>query len=311
MMANTPLTASEAVPRSLNLERLGILYARIALGAAFLSGIADRFGLYTGRNVGYGDFDGFLRYTAKVNSFMPASTIPFLAWAATVAELSLGIALILGLWPRWVALSSALLLVLFGTAMAISFGIKSPLDYSVFSASAGAVLLALYEKWRIWREIVKKMSPAMRVAASVISALTMPMVPCLASSQNEKPEILQVREAVWRAWFANDTAALERLVPPDTLVISAGENKWKTQTDVFQTAAQFSSAGAKLIRLEFPRTEIQRYGDVAVVHSQYLVETELNGKRSLESGRVTEIFVRRHGKWTNPSWHTDAFSPNL
>jgi hypothetical protein len=27
--------------------------------------------------------------------------------------------------------------------MAISFGIKSPLDYSVFSASAGAVLLAL------------------------------------------------------------------------------------------------------------------------------------------------------------------------
>jgi putative oxidoreductase len=38
------------------------------------------------------------------------------------------------------------LLVLFGTAMAISFGIKAPLDYSVFSASACAVLLALYEE---------------------------------------------------------------------------------------------------------------------------------------------------------------------
>jgi len=37
------------------------------------------------------------------------------------------------------------LLVLFGVAMAISFGIKSPMDYSVFSASAGAVLLALYQ----------------------------------------------------------------------------------------------------------------------------------------------------------------------
>lgn len=145
MMANTPLTASEAVPRSLNLERLGILYARVALGAAFLSGIVDRFGLYWGRNVGYGNFDGFISYTAKVNSFMPASTIPFLAWTATAAEFTLGIALILGIWPRWVALGSALLLVLFGTAMAISFGIKSPLDYSVFSASAGAVLLALYE----------------------------------------------------------------------------------------------------------------------------------------------------------------------
>lgn len=130
--------------RTLKLERLGILYARVALGAAFLSGIADRFGLYTGRNVGYGDFAGFEAYTAKVNSFMPASTIPFLAWAATAAEFTLGVALILGIRPRWVALASALLLMLFGTAMAISFGIKSPMDYSVFSASAAAVLLALY-----------------------------------------------------------------------------------------------------------------------------------------------------------------------
>jgi len=124
-------------------ERWGILYLRLALAAAFLSGIASRFGLY-GRNVGFGNFDGFMKYTAQVNSFMPASTIPFLAWAATCAELGLGVALILGIWPRWVALASAVLLGLFGIAMAISFGIKSPLDYSVFSASAGALVLAMY-----------------------------------------------------------------------------------------------------------------------------------------------------------------------
>jgi putative oxidoreductase len=129
---------------ALNLPYAGIVYARIALGTAFLSGIADRFGLYRGRNVGYGNFDGFLRYAAKVNSFMPASTIPFLGWAATAAELFFGMALILGFWPRWVGLGSAMLLALFGIAMAISFGIKSPLDYSVFSASAAAVLVALY-----------------------------------------------------------------------------------------------------------------------------------------------------------------------
>jgi len=134
---------------AVNWERWGILYTRLALGAAFLSGIADRFGLYTGRNVGYGNFAGFMEYTAKVNSFMPAATIPFLAWAATAAELSLGILLVLGLWPRWVALASALLLLLFGTAMAVSFGIKAPMDYSVFSASAGAVLLALYSDRRV------------------------------------------------------------------------------------------------------------------------------------------------------------------
>jgi putative oxidoreductase len=131
--------------RRLPWGRFGALYARLALGAAFLSGIADRFGLYTGRNVGYGNFDGFLRYTAQVNSFMPASTIPFLGWAATVAEFSLGVLLVLGVWRRPVAIATALLLVLFGTAMAISFGVKSPLDYSVFSASSAAVLLALYD----------------------------------------------------------------------------------------------------------------------------------------------------------------------
>jgi putative oxidoreductase len=126
-------------------KKLALLYARIAIGIGFLSGIADRFGLWRGRNIGYGNFDGFVSYTAKVNSFMPAFSIPFLAWAATVAELVLGVLLLAGLWPRWTALASALLLVLFGTAMAISFGAKSPLDYSVFSASAAAILLAVNE----------------------------------------------------------------------------------------------------------------------------------------------------------------------
>jgi putative oxidoreductase len=142
--AGNAARAAGVTERRVIWERWGILYARLALGAAFLSGIADRFGLYTGRNVGYGNFAGFVDYTAKVNSFMPTFTIPFLAWAATAAELLFGIGLILGVWPRWVAFGSAVLLALFGVAMAISFGIKSPLDYSVFSASAGAVLLGFY-----------------------------------------------------------------------------------------------------------------------------------------------------------------------
>jgi uncharacterized membrane protein YphA (DoxX/SURF4 family) len=125
-----------------NSERLSALYARISLGAAFLSAVADRFGLW-GKYGGWGDFTTFTRYTAQVNSFLPASLIPLVAWAATIAETALGTLLILGLWPRWVALASAILLAMFGAAMAISFGIKSPLDYSVFSASGAAALLAL------------------------------------------------------------------------------------------------------------------------------------------------------------------------
>lgn len=128
------------------LDRWALRYARLALGAAFLSGIASRFGWW-GRGVGYGSFAAFERYTAQVNSFMPARTIPFLAWAATVAEASLGIALLLPLRGRWLrgsAFASAGLLAVFALAMAVSFGPKEPLDYSVFSASAAALLVALH-----------------------------------------------------------------------------------------------------------------------------------------------------------------------
>jgi len=138
-----PVPASDVRPWSL--PRVALLYARFALAASYLSGIADRFGLYTGRNVGYGNFQGFLAYTAKVNSFMPASTIPFLGWAATFFEFTFGVLLLLGLGTRWVALGSCVLLILFGTAMAISFGIKAPLDYSVFSASACSLFLVAFE----------------------------------------------------------------------------------------------------------------------------------------------------------------------
>jgi putative oxidoreductase len=116
-------------------------YARLALGGAFLSAVAGRFGLWSGAPWAEA-FGRFVGYTAEVNAFMPAAAVPWLAWAATAAEVTLGSALVLGLRVRETAIGSAILLAIFGTAMAISFGPKSPLDYSVFSASACALLLA-------------------------------------------------------------------------------------------------------------------------------------------------------------------------
>ncbi|HJV91432.1 MAG TPA: MauE/DoxX family redox-associated membrane protein [Holophagaceae bacterium] len=126
-----------------HLDRWAPPFARLALGAAFLSAVASRFGLWQGR-FDLGRFRAFIQYTGEVNAFLPAALHPALAWAATAAELSLGIALIATPRPRKAAFGSALLLALFGAAMAISQGIKSPLDYSVFSASAAALLLGLH-----------------------------------------------------------------------------------------------------------------------------------------------------------------------
>lgn len=127
----------------------------------------------------------------------------------------------------------------------------------------------------------------------------------LHSQTTSDQDLLLARESVWRAWFDGNTKKLEELVPPETIVMSGGEKEWKHQNDVLRSSAEFHAKGGKLIRLEFPRTEIQHYGDVAVIWSTYMLETEVDGKRSLGSSRVTEIFVYQHGQWTNPGWHTD------
>jgi ketosteroid isomerase-like protein len=119
--------------------------------------------------------------------------------------------------------------------------------------------------------------------------------PKLSEQKENDQELLRTREAVWRAWFAGDTKTLEELVPPETIVMSGGEKGWKYQADVLRSSADFHSRGDKLIRLEFPRTEVQHFGDVAVVWSSYALETEIDGKRSSGASRVTEIFVRRNG----------------
>src|SRR5215510_11072015 len=85
-----------------------------------------------------------------------------------------------------------------------------------------------------------------------------------------KKQLLDAREAVWRAFFSNDRGALEKLIPEDTLTIEAGDNNWGNRKAVIDGAAEFAKSGAKLVKLEFPKTEIQVYGFTAVVYSNYL-----------------------------------------
>lgn len=121
-----------------------------------------------------------------------------------------------------------------------------------------------------------------------------------------KKRLLDAREAVWRAFFAGDRATLEKLIPEETLAIEAGENKWSTRQMILDGSAQFAKSGGKLLKLEFPKTEIQVYGFTAVVYSNYAYELETGGQHVNQSGRVTEVFVLRKGQWVNPGWHMDS-----
>jgi ketosteroid isomerase-like protein len=121
-----------------------------------------------------------------------------------------------------------------------------------------------------------------------------------------KKRLLDAREAVWRAYFAGDRATLEKLIPQETIAIESGHNNWSTRQTVLDGSAEFAKSGGKLIKLEFPKTEIQVYGFTAVVYSNYVYELEVGGQRINQAGRVTEVFVLRNGQWVNPGWHMDS-----
>jgi ketosteroid isomerase-like protein len=121
-----------------------------------------------------------------------------------------------------------------------------------------------------------------------------------------KKSLLKARESVWRAFFSNDRAALEKLIPEDTLTIDPGSEEFGTRKIVLKEAEQFAKDGGKLVRLEFPKTEIQCYGLTAILYSTYVYELEHQGARSEHSGRASETFVYRNGQWVNPGWHLDS-----
>ena len=125
-------------------------------------------------------------------------------------------------------------------------------------------------------------------------------------SEGEKKSLLDAREAVWRAYFAGDRTTLEKLLPPELLTLDASGGDWGNRKQVLDGSAQFAAGGGKLVRLVFPKTEIQAYGSTAIIYSNYTFEVEQGGKRSENSGRVTEVFVYRNGAWVNPSWHMDG-----
>lgn len=121
------------------------LFARIALSFAFLSAVADRFGFWTpllgSDSVAWGNMDSFTTYTGSLIPYVPQKIVPLFAWAATIAEIVLGISLLVGFQKRLTYLASGVLLLIFAFSMMIFVNAKAPFDYSVLTAAACSFLL--------------------------------------------------------------------------------------------------------------------------------------------------------------------------
>lgn len=119
----------------------------------------------------------------------------------------------------------------------------------------------------------------------------------------DQKALFTTRENVWRAFFSNDSVQLEKLLPAEALAIDgSATGAINNRADILDASKTVSQAG-KLIRLEFPKTEMQLYGDTAVLYTTYLLELETAPDRhTTQTGRGIEIFVKRNGVWLNTGW---------
>ena len=117
---------------------------------------------------------------------------------------------------------------------------------------------------------------------------------------DERKSLLQAREAVWRAWFGGDIKALKTLLPPE--LVTLGPEGWGTHDIIVGSSADYAKRGGKLVRLEFPRTEIQAYGNTAIIYTSFELDLDEGGKVRSEKGTAIEVFVRRGDQWLNTGW---------
>ena len=127
------------------------LFLRVALGASYLCAGLDRFGVWGppgAPDIGWGDWQHFMQYAHKLMFFLPYSVAEIFAALASGLEILFAIMLIAGFWTRWAAIGSGVLLLGFALAMTAALGVAAPLNYSVFTASAGSFLLSTLPAYR-------------------------------------------------------------------------------------------------------------------------------------------------------------------
>jgi hypothetical protein len=121
-----------------------------------------------------------------------------------------------------------------------------------------------------------------------------------------RAEILELRDAAWRTWFSNDQAGFQRVVPEELVAMGWAGGTWDDREQTLRAMAEFAKGGQTLRALEFPRNVFQQYGEVVILYTSFRLElADAAGKAEEISGRGTEVFVRRNGRWIHTGWHLD------
>ena len=85
-----------------------------------------------------GSIGAFADHAHQLVPFASGWLLTVIVWAANATEATLGVLLLTGWRPTLIGAATCLLLIIFGTAMAVSLGRESPLSYGVFFAASAA-----------------------------------------------------------------------------------------------------------------------------------------------------------------------------
>lgn len=122
------------------------------------------------------------------------------------------------------------------------------------------------------------------------------------------PAVLTLREAAWRAWFNGDAVTLTRVLPPEFIGIAWSDGPISSRDETIAASKAFHDGGGRLVRLTFPETRAQRFGDTVVLYGRFeIVLASKTGEQTIR-GRLTETFIKRDGRWLHPGWHLDPVS---
>lgn len=119
-------------------------------------------------------------------------------------------------------------------------------------------------------------------------------------------DVLATRELAWRAWFGGDETTLRSMLPEEFLAIGASGTEISTLEKTLSSSRAFKESGGKLVSLSFPETRAQRFGDTVVLYGSYEATITSGGAEKQLRGKLTEVFVKRDGRWLHPGWHLDA-----
>lgn len=73
------------------------------------------------------------------------------------------------------------------------------------------------------------------------------------------------------------------------IAVQQNDDKWDNRAHLIIVAKAMQKQYIKLVRLEFPRTEVQLFGDTAILYYSYIFETGVEVKQSyVDAGRGTE-----------------------